>query len=144
MNIEVQNIDLNKPDDGITFWNLIRDYVREKHPHVPLEQDNGVRFRIRVEKTGLVITDAGKSPGNGIKEECFPAADPSIFKRISSICNHPKWGNSVCVFKSRQLLSGWTIQNAPDLIALHGIDIEAELIDGMASGIEGEICKKPQ
>lgn len=143
-----------KPDKGITLWNVVRKYVRKHHPNVPLDENNSVagawRFRIKVLKSEIEIIDSGKSPGLKAPED-FPrktiqAADPDFFKKLSKAINK----GSVCVYRKKPRVIGvpygnkaaWTFISAPDLVAMHNINLETELIDSLASEIAAEIDKE--
>lgn len=121
------------------FWDIISSYVKDKHPRVTIDPNNskagGYRFRVLVSKNTINIIDAGKSPGMKAPED-FPhevvrAVDPDLFKKLSKVCRYRGRGG-VCVYQEpRKLKSNWVIMAAPDLVSLHGIDTEKELIGEM-------------
>lgn len=134
-----------KRDKGATLWNIVRKYVEKNHPEVPIDGVGSAagawRFRIKVLKNEVEITDAGASPGQKAPED-FPrkiirAADPKFFKKLSDAI---KKGN-VCVYRDalRKLKSTWKMEAAPDLMAIHGMDVEVQMIHGMAAEIQKEI-----
>lgn len=124
-----------------TLWDIISGHVKDTYPSVPIDPDNkiagGYRFRIRVLKDTIEITDAGESPGMKAPEDftrkVFRAADPDLFKKLAKYCKYSGRGG-VCVYRSLSVMlkSGWTIEAAPDLMALHGSNVEQELIRKMS------------
>lgn len=133
------------------LWDIVAAYVKEKHPNVPVDHNNskagGYRFRIRVSKTAIEITDAGKSPGMDAPED-FPrkvvrAADPDFFKKLSKACRYRGRGG-VCVYQDNpyKLKAGWTMVAAPDLIAIHDPAIEQMLISKMTKDLKKRKKKK--
>lgn len=133
------------------LWDIVCEYVKEKHHNVPVDPDNaiagGYRFRIKVFKSKIEIIDSGFSPGMKAPEDfprqVIPAADPDLFKKISKTCKYRGRGGVVVYRdKIRKLLSNWTMLAAPDLMAVHGLDLETELIDNMATEIKNEIDKE--
>ena len=123
-----------------TLWDIISGHVKDTYPSVPIDHDNKIagcyRFRIRVLKDTVEITDAGESPGMKAPEDfirkILRAADPDLFKKLARYCKYQGRGG-VCVYQKLQitLKSGWTVGAAPDLMAVHGFDVPQQLIDDM-------------
>ena|SRR5882672_9944734 len=134
-----------------TLWDIITEHVKDTYPSVPIDHENriagGYRFRIRVLKDTIEITDAGKSPGMkapwDFPRKTFRAADPDLFKKLAKYFRYNGRGG-VCVYRTLTVMlqSGWTIEAAPDLMAVHGIDVEQELIGGIAKKIKKDLKRK--
>lgn len=123
-----------KRDDGVTLWNLVNDYVKERWPDSGIDHWNG----------GITVFDTFVV----IDEEKYQAADPKFFEHIDAAC---KKGAKLSKGRNRKgLRSAWSMEAVVDLHAIHAIDTEEalekllgdQIADEIDRGIIGDLDKE--